>query len=67
MDDFTLLDYIAIKYQIIAKQMGLMFPELSMTGHTCADLFSMMQKGDWRIPGEDSMCLCLNKIKDVLR
>ena len=47
--------------------MGLMFPELSMTGHTCADLFSMMQKGDWRIPGEDSMCLCLNKIKDVLR
>ena len=38
-----------------------------MTGYTYADLFSMMQKGDWRIPGEDSMRLCLNEIKDVLR
>ena len=67
MDNFKLLDYIAIKYQIIAKQMGLMFTELSMTGHTCADLFSMMQKGDWRISGDASMRLCLNEIKDVLR
>ena len=38
-----------------------------MTGHTCADLFSMIQKGDWRILVDASMCLCLNKIKDVLR
>ena len=43
------------------------FPELSITGYTCADLFSMMQKGDWRISGDASMRLCLNEIKDVLR